>query len=95
MYLGRGRALGTRLEIRWVSELNPEGSLWEIVGVAADTRQASMDQREAIPEVFLSMTQVGSEGAKYVIRTIRDDPALPRAIARTVAESDPRGSSGR
>jgi predicted permease len=90
MYLAGRRTLGTRLEVRSISDLNPEGSLWEVVGVVGDTRQANMDQREPIPEIFLSMTQVGAEGAGYVIRAARDDAALPRAIARTVAETDPR-----
>jgi putative ABC transport system permease protein len=90
MYLADRRRLGTLLEVRWISEINPEGSLWEIVGVAGDTRQANLDQDAAIPEIFLSTTQVGSEGAKYVIRVVRDDAALPRAIAATVAELDPR-----
>jgi predicted permease len=89
-YLADRRALGTRLDVRWISDLNPEGSLWEIVGVVGDTRQANLDQREPIPEIFLSLTQVSSEGAGYVIRARHDDPALPRAIARTVAALDPR-----
>ena len=45
---------------------------------------------EPIPEIFLSMSQVGSEGAGYVIRARSDDPALPQAIAAAVAEQDPR-----
>jgi ABC-type antimicrobial peptide transport system permease subunit len=60
------------------------------VGVVGDTRQANLDQPAAIPEIFLSMTQVGSEGAKYVVRSVRDDAALPRAIPAAVAALDPR-----
>jgi len=86
--LGR-RALGSRLEIRWVTELNPPGSVWEVVGVIGDTRQRSLDQ-EPSPEIFLSMTQNGPEGAGYVIRSLSDDAALPSAIAQAVVQQDPR-----
>jgi putative ABC transport system permease protein len=85
----RGHTLGTVLDIHWVSELNPAGSTWEIVGVAGDTRQSGMD-REPVPEVFLSMTQIGADGAGYAIRTWRDDAGIPKAIAAAVARQDPR-----
>jgi putative ABC transport system permease protein len=85
----RGRAMGTVLDIHWVSELNPAGSTWEIVGVAGDTRQGGMD-REPVPEIFLSMTQIGADGAGYAIRTRRDDAAIPKAIAAAVVRQDPR-----
>jgi putative ABC transport system permease protein len=84
---GRG-ALGTLL-IHWISELNPAGSTWEIVGVVGDTRQNGMD-REPVPEVFLSMTQAGADGAGYAIRVRRDDAGIPKAIAAAVVRQDPR-----
>jgi putative ABC transport system permease protein len=81
--------LGTQLEIRWVSDLNPAGSTWEVVGVIGDTRQEGLENDPA-PEVFLSITQVGSEGAAYVIRTRGDSQALASAVAEAVAHQDPR-----
>jgi putative ABC transport system permease protein len=87
-YLRNRRALGTVLDIRWVSDLNPSGSTWEIVGVVGDTRQANLDH-EAMPEIFLSMTQVGCDSAGYVIRERHDDPALAKAIAIAFTEVDP------
>jgi putative ABC transport system permease protein len=88
-YLAGRQPLGTVLDIRWVSDLNPAGSTWEIVGIAGDTHQSSLD-RQAVPEVFLSMTQVGCDGAGYVVHTGRDDTALARAMAASVIEEDPR-----
>ena len=88
-YLQGRRTLGTVLDIHWISDWNPAGSTWEIVGLAGDTRQAGLD-REAVPEVFLSMSQVPCDGAGYVIRTRRDDAGLAKAIASAVAEQDPR-----
>ncbi|HWC96737.1 MAG TPA: ADOP family duplicated permease [Candidatus Sulfopaludibacter sp.] len=88
-YLRQRRPLGTVLELRWVSDLNPPGSTWEIIGVAGDTRQWSLD-RPAVPEIFLSMTQIGSDSAGYVIRARGDDAALARAIAAAVVAQDSR-----
>jgi predicted permease len=88
-YLRNGRPVGTLLDVRSVSEMNPPGSLWEVIGVAGDTRQANLD-REPIPEIVLSMTQVGLDGGGYVIRSRTDDPGLAKAISAAVAELDPR-----
>jgi putative ABC transport system permease protein len=88
-YLAGRQSPGTLLEIRWVSDLNPPGSTWEVVGIAGDTRQSNLD-RESVPEVFLSMSQVGCDGAGYVVRTGRDDPGLARAVGASVMEEDPR-----
>jgi predicted permease len=84
-YLQGRRALGTLLDIRWVSDINPLGVPWEIVGIAGDTRQANLD-REPIPEIFLSVTQVGMDGGLYVVRT----RGGPGEIAATVADLDAR-----
>jgi putative ABC transport system permease protein len=86
-YLRNRRALGTLLDIRWVSELNPLGTVWEIVGVVGDTRQANMDH-DPIPEIFLSMTQVGADGGGYVVRG--NIAGLAHAITQAVAQQDPR-----
>jgi predicted permease len=88
-YLRGRHTLGTVLELHWISELNPPGSTWEIVGVAGDTRQRGMD-REPLPEIFLSMTQTGADGAGYAVRTLRDDAGIPKAIAAAVARQDSR-----
>jgi putative ABC transport system permease protein len=88
-YLQGRRPIGTALDIRWVSDLNPLGVPWEIVGVSADTRQANLDH-EPLPEILLSMTQIGADGAVYAIRSRGDDGALPRAIGAAVARLDPQ-----
>jgi putative ABC transport system permease protein len=88
-FLGGREAIGTPLELSWISELNPHGSVWEIVGVVGDTRQDAMDRSPA-PEIFLSMTQAGADGAGYAIRTRGEDGGMARAIAAAVAQFDPR-----
>ena len=88
-YLDGRKVLGSQLEIRWVSDLTPAGSRWEVVGLTGDTRQSGLEH-EPSPEVFLSMTQVGPEGAAYVIRTRGPGMGIARAIAEAVAQQDPR-----
>ena len=88
-YLKGRKALGTLLDVNWVSDLNPRGSQWEVVGVAGDLRQTSLD-REPMPEIFLSMTQVEADGAVYAVRGRTDDAGRAKAIAAAVAEQDPR-----
>jgi len=88
-YLADRHAPGTLLDIRWVSDLNPAGVAWEIVGVVGDTHQSSLE-REPVPEIFLSTSQVGGDGAGYVIRTRGDGAGLAQAISKTVADQDPR-----
>ena len=88
-YLRDRRALGTLLDVRWVSDLNPLGVTWEIVGVVGDTRQADLD-RDPFPEIFLSVSQVGGEGMGYVIRARRDDAGMAKAISKAVEAQDPR-----
>jgi len=77
-YLQARRALGTVLEVR--------GAAGEIVGVVGDTRQADFD-REPVPEIFLSVSQVGLDGGSYVVRGAHVNGL---AVAKAVAEQDPR-----
>jgi ABC-type antimicrobial peptide transport system permease subunit len=83
------RALGSILDVHWVSDLNPDGVPWEVVGVVADTQQADLNF-EPVPEIFLPVSQVGMDGGGYVIRARSDDPALYQSIAKAVADQDPR-----
>ena len=85
-YLRERRALGTQLDVRWVNDINPAGVAWEIVGVVGDVRQADFD-REPVPEIFLSVSQVGLDGGNYVVRGAHVDGL---AVAKTVADQDPR-----
>ncbi len=88
-FLKDRRALGTLLDVRWINELNPDGVSWEIVGVVGDTRQATLDH-DPVPEIFLSVTQVGMDGGSYVVRVHDPSVAMEQSIARTVAAQDPR-----
>ena len=83
------RPLNALLGIHILSDWNPAGSTWEVVGVVGDTRQANLDQ-EPLPEIFLSMTQVPCDGAGYVIRARHDDAGLAGAVASAVVDQDPR-----
>jgi putative ABC transport system permease protein len=78
----RGRApLGTVLEF-WRNSR-------QVVGVVSDFREEAMD-REPLPEIFLSFSQTGPDGAVYVVRTRGPERWLAQAVASAVAEEDPR-----
>ena len=37
-------AVGRRLRLGWTSEINPAGTVWEIVGVVGDVRQRALEE---------------------------------------------------
>jgi putative ABC transport system permease protein len=88
-YLRGRRTLGTLLDVKFGSDLNPPGVTWEIVGEVGDTRQADLD-RDPVPEIFLSVSQVGMDGGNYVLRVRSDDAGLARAISKAVEDLDSR-----
>ena len=53
-----------------------------------DTRQGSLD-RDPLPEVYLSISQVGADGTAYIVRTRDEDGGLAKAIAAAVVDQDP------
>ncbi len=69
--------------------IDARGTDWTIVGVVSDSRQASLD-REPEPEIFLSLSQTGADGAIYIVRTRGDERAFAGAVASAVAQQDPR-----
>jgi predicted permease len=73
-------ALGAMLDINY-----GVAASWQIVGIVGDARQSTLD-REAVPQIYLSMTQLPADGARYVVRGRVD----PRTVAAAVAQQDPR-----
>lgn len=86
-YFPGRRAVGARLEIGWESELNPVGTLWEVVGVVGDIRQKSLEEA-AVPEIYLPMSQFPIEGCTYVVRSARQDAGLAAALRAAVIAED-------
>jgi putative ABC transport system permease protein len=82
-------AIGQRLTLGWTSDINPQGTLWEIVGVVGDVRQRALDE-ESRPEIYLPMSQFPLDGCTYVLRTKRHDPRLAATVRADVAALDPR-----
>jgi putative ABC transport system permease protein len=78
-------ALGKRLSLSW----RAAGSPFEIVGVVSNTRQVAMSE-PPLPEILLSLAQFPPEGAQYVFRTSRADPALGDSIRDAVDALDGR-----
>jgi len=82
-------AVGRRLRLSWTSEINPAGTMWEIVGVVGDVRQRALAE-ESQPEIYLPASQYPLDGCSYVLRTARRDPALATAVRASVAAIDPQ-----
>jgi predicted permease len=82
-------AAGRRVRLGWTSELNPQGTVWEIAGVVGDVRQRALEE-EGKPEIYLPASQYPLDGGSYVLRTARRDPALAAAVRAEVAAIDPR-----
>jgi putative ABC transport system permease protein len=82
-------AIGQRLELGWTSDINPQGTLWEIVGVVGNVRQRALDQ-ESRPEIYLPTSQYPLDGCTYVLRTKRHDPAFAATVRADIAALDPQ-----
>ena len=86
-FFAKDGALGQRLVLSWRTPSNPRGSIFEIVGVAADARQLSL-REDAAAEIMLPLTQFPAEGAIYMIRSERRDAALEASILESVDSID-------
>jgi putative ABC transport system permease protein len=82
-------AVGRRLKLGWTSEINPAGTVWEIVGVVGDVRQRALEEAGKA-EIYLPTSQYPLDGCSYVLRTARRDPALATAVRASVAALDPQ-----
>jgi putative ABC transport system permease protein len=70
-------------------ELNPGGAVSEIVGIAGDIRQFSLEIAPK-PQVYLCALQYGLEGGTYVLRASGSEGGLTAAAQAAVAAVDPR-----
>ncbi len=84
VYLAGSDALGKRIELSW-----QPGVPYEIVGVAGDIRQLDL-RRPAEPEILLPFARFPPDGAVYVFRTSRRDPALGESVRAAVDRLDGR-----
>ena len=89
-YSPRQSPIGRRIRTRFENgELNPGGALSEIVGVAGDVRQFSLEIAPA-PQIYLCSLQYGLEGGAYVLRTAGGGAGFAAAVQAAVASMDPR-----
>jgi putative ABC transport system permease protein len=83
-YFAGTAALGKRIELSW-----QPGVPYEIVGVAGDIQQLDL-RRPAEPEILLPFARFPPDGAVYVFRTSRRDPALGESVRAAVDRLDGR-----
>jgi predicted permease len=89
-YSPRQSPIGRRIRTGFENgELNPGGALSEIVGVAGDVRQFSLEIAPA-PQVYLCSLQYGLEGGAYVLRTTGGGAGFATAVQAAVSSVDPR-----
>jgi putative ABC transport system permease protein len=76
-----GSPIGKRIRTSWQNgALNPGGAVSEIVGVAGDVRQKSLETAP-LPQIYLCALQYGMEGGAYVFRAKGIAVAAPAAVA--------------
>ncbi len=84
----RGEPIGQRLSGGWRSEATPKGTPLEIVGVAADFRNASLDVAP-VPRVMYAAAQMPYFGKSFLLHTSHSAGALRALVQERVAVQDP------
>ncbi len=88
-YSPRQNPIGRRIRTTFENgELNPGGAVSEIVGIAGNVRQFSLEIAPA-PQIYLCSQQYGLEGGAYVLRTVGTEAKLAAAARTAVASVDP------
>jgi predicted permease len=89
-YSPHANPIGKRIRTGFENgELNPGGAVSEIVGVAGDVRQFSLEIAPK-PQVYLCAFQYGLEGGTYVLRAAGSEAALSGATQAALASIDGR-----
>jgi putative ABC transport system permease protein len=80
--------IGKRLMLDFFNTSYPKGTLWQIVGIAADSHQVSLEQAP-LPQVFVPLYQVPPDGLRFVLRTPASALELTPAVRAAIAGVDP------
>jgi len=62
---------------------------WEIVGIIATVRYKGLDEKRAVPEIYVPLMQSPWPGAALILRTAGEPSALTRAARVVLARVDP------
>ena len=82
-YWQKGRPLGSQVSL-------DSGKTWlTVIGVAADTRQYGLD-RDALPQIFVPLSQAGGiGGGRFIVRTQAEPLAFGQALRAAIHAVDP------
>jgi hypothetical protein len=80
-------AIGKRLVLDFVNDSYPKGTGWQIVGIAADSHQVSLEQAP-LPQVFLPLYQTPPDGLRFVLRTAASPVEITPAVRAAIAGVD-------
>lgn len=86
--IGRSLRLGTDGQFHTRGELLPDGSTWQIIGVARDTRGATMDGSDS-EQVYLPLPADRVQDYPLLLRTTVDPRPVMRALEGMMAGVDP------
>ena len=86
---GGRSALGAQLQVGIGGDTSPDGTLWEVVGVVGDIRNAGFE-RPAEAKFFMPLAQMPFPFTSAVIRTQAPAKAMAGAIREQVAAIDSR-----
>ena len=82
-YWQKGKPLGSQVSL-------DSGKTWlTVIGVAADTRQYGLD-RDALPQIFVPLSQAGGiGGGRFIVRTQAEPLAFGQALRAAIHAVDP------
>ncbi len=86
--IGRSLRLGTDQQFHSKSELLPDGPIWQVIGVASDTRGVEMDGSDSA-QLYLPLPEDRVQDFPILIRTHSDPISVTRAIDPVVSSSAP------
>jgi putative ABC transport system permease protein len=87
--VGRSLRLGTEGNFHEQRELLPDGQSWQVIGVARDTRGATLDGSDA-QQVYLPLPEDRLPDYPILVRAESDPTLVMRAMAPAIAAVDPQ-----
>ncbi len=86
--VGQSLRLGTDGQFHNKGELLPDGSRWQVIGVARDTRGVTLDGSDS-QQVYLPLPEDRLQDTPILVRTDSDPALVMRAMESVIATVDP------
>jgi hypothetical protein len=86
--VGRSLRLGTSEQFHNAGELLPDGPIWQVIGVARDTRGVTLDGSDS-EQVYLPLPSARLQDYPILVRTRSDPKLVMRAMDSVISDADP------